>query len=96
MTCGLPSSIPNEPTSTESLADPILSSPSAAPNPNISLRVAPSTSHPMITRSKANTSKPKTFTDGTMQYSLPHALLAESDCSLTEPTCYTSAMKHPK
>ena len=50
----------------------------------------------MITRSKANTSKPKTYTDGIVQYPLPHAFLVEFDCFLTEPTCYTSAMKHKK
>uniref|UniRef100_A0A2N9ID99 Reverse transcriptase Ty1/copia-type domain-containing protein n=1 Tax=Fagus sylvatica TaxID=28930 RepID=A0A2N9ID99_FAGSY len=58
--------------------------------------IAPSPSHPMITRSKANISKPKHFHDGTVRYPLHHALLAETTPSLIEPTCYSSAVKVPQ
>uniref|UniRef100_A0A2N9GP72 Reverse transcriptase Ty1/copia-type domain-containing protein n=1 Tax=Fagus sylvatica TaxID=28930 RepID=A0A2N9GP72_FAGSY len=53
--------------------------------------------HPMKTRSQHQISKPKTYTDGTIRYPIPKALLAEttSDPDLTEPTCYTSASKSP-
>jgi hypothetical protein len=50
----------------------------------------------MITRSKANISKPKHFHDGTVRYPLHHALLAETTPSLIEPTCYSSAVKVPQ
>ena len=55
-------------------------------------------SHPMTTRSKNYISKPKSFTDGTVRYPLPRALLADGvDVAVSvEPTCYTSAMKDPK
>jgi hypothetical protein len=50
--------------------------------------------HPMTTRSQNQITKPKTFTDGTIRYPLPKALLAVTDCSTTsEPTCYSSAVK---
>uniref|UniRef100_A0A2N9IH96 Reverse transcriptase Ty1/copia-type domain-containing protein n=1 Tax=Fagus sylvatica TaxID=28930 RepID=A0A2N9IH96_FAGSY len=53
--------------------------------------------HPMKTQSQHQISKPKTYTDGTIRYPIPKALLAEttSDPDLTEPTCYTSASKSP-
>jgi hypothetical protein len=49
------------------------------------------------TRSHHQISKPKTYTNGTIRYPIPKALLAEttSDPVLTEPTCYTSACKSP-
>ena len=55
-------------------------------------------SHPMTTRSKNHISKPKSFTDGTVRYPLPCALLVDGvDVNISaEPTCYTSAMKDPK
>uniref|UniRef100_A0A2N9H017 Retroviral polymerase SH3-like domain-containing protein n=1 Tax=Fagus sylvatica TaxID=28930 RepID=A0A2N9H017_FAGSY len=56
--------------------------------------IAPS--HPMVTRSKANIFKPKQFHDGTVRYPLPHAFLAETASSLSEPTCYSSAVKDPQ
>jgi transposase InsO family protein len=59
-------------------------SPSPASHPPI---------HPMITRSKNQITKPKSFTDGTIRYPIPRALLAEVDSSAVEPTCYTSAIK---
>jgi hypothetical protein len=53
--------------------------------------------HPVKTRSHHQISKPKTYTNGTIRYPIPKALLAEttSDPVLTEPTCYTSACKRP-
>ena len=52
----------------------------------------------MTTRSKNHISKPKSFTDGTMRYPLPRALLVDDVVVAfsAEPTCYTSAMKDPK
>ena len=52
----------------------------------------------MTTRSKNHISKPKSFTDGTVRYPLPHALLVDGvNVNVSaEPTCYTSAMKDPK
>jgi hypothetical protein len=47
----------------------------------------------MITRSKNQIIKAKSFTDGTIRYPIPRALLAEVDSSAVEPTCYTSAIK---
>ena len=51
----------------------------------------------MKTRSHHQISKPKTYTDGTIRYPIPKALLAEttSDSDLPEPTCYTSTSKSP-
>ena len=46
------------------------------PNPSLATDQPPS--HPMVTRSKNHIIKPKKFTDGTIQYPLPSALLAES------------------
>uniref|UniRef100_A0A2N9FV57 Uncharacterized protein n=1 Tax=Fagus sylvatica TaxID=28930 RepID=A0A2N9FV57_FAGSY len=58
----------------------------AAPNPH--------PPHQMTTRSQNLITKPKTFTDGTIRYPLPKALLAVTDCSTaSEPTCYSSAVK---
>ena len=50
----------------------------------------------MMTKSKANISKPKQFNDGTVRYPLPHALLTETTLSPSEPTCYSSAVKVPQ
>jgi hypothetical protein len=54
--------------------------------------------HPMVTRSKNHISKPKHLTDGTIRYPLPKVLVAAAmdATTLTEPTCFTSASKHPK
>jgi hypothetical protein len=47
----------------------------------------------MTTRSKNQISKPKPFTDGTVKYPMPHALIAAVNSEISEPTCYTSAIK---
>jgi hypothetical protein len=48
----------------------------------------------MTTRSQNHISKPKVFTDGTVRYPLPKALIAVTACSTaSEPTCYSSAVK---
>ena len=73
---------PSHPTSIPTL-------PSQSPTP-----IAPS--HPMVTQSKANISKPKQFLDGTVRYPLHHAFLAKTDPSLSEPTCYSSVVKVPQ
>uniref|UniRef100_A0A2N9EUK2 Reverse transcriptase Ty1/copia-type domain-containing protein n=1 Tax=Fagus sylvatica TaxID=28930 RepID=A0A2N9EUK2_FAGSY len=82
-------STPETATVTSSASNPqIAPAPSpvpAAPNPH---------PHPMTTRSQNLITKPKTFTDGTIRYPLPKALLAVTDCSTaSEPTCYSSAVK---
>ncbi|KAM1764236.1 hypothetical protein ACFX11_003507 [Malus domestica] len=48
----------------------------------------------MVTRTKDDTRKPKSWTDGSIWYSFPHAL----SVSLTtdEPTCFTQAAHKPK
>ena len=49
--------------------------------------------HPMITRSKNSITKPKTFTNGTVRYPVPSALLTDGNPSIVEPTCFTNAVK---
>ena len=49
----------------------------------------------MAIQSKNNIIKPKTFTDGTIHYPIPHALLFYGVCS-SEATCYSFAVKDPK
>uniref|UniRef100_A0A2N9HY12 Reverse transcriptase Ty1/copia-type domain-containing protein n=1 Tax=Fagus sylvatica TaxID=28930 RepID=A0A2N9HY12_FAGSY len=86
--------LPNTPSDTHltPAASPENSSqtdPSSAPPP------PPPSSHPMMTRSKNQISKPKIPTDGTIRYPLPTALLAVTAGPLTvsEPTCFTVAVK---
>lgn len=47
----------------------------------------------MITQVRDGIIQPKTRTDGTVQYPLPHALLASLETE--EPTCFSQASKHP-
>jgi hypothetical protein len=47
--------------------------------------------HPIRTRSQNNVRTIKQLTDGTVHYPLPQALLSEA--ALTEPTCFTNAIK---
>ncbi|KAG1327876.1 hypothetical protein COCNU_01G018100 [Cocos nucifera] len=68
-----------------SLAEPAITSSSSLPRlPRdetlmVSTNVALATSnHPMQTCSRNNINKPKQFTDGTVRYPLPKALLASS------------------
>uniref|UniRef100_A0A2N9H9G4 Reverse transcriptase Ty1/copia-type domain-containing protein n=1 Tax=Fagus sylvatica TaxID=28930 RepID=A0A2N9H9G4_FAGSY len=53
--------------------------------------------HPMTTRSKNNITQPKHFTNGTVRYPIPKALLAEAhpDPGAVEPSCFTIANKSP-
>ena len=53
--------------------------------------------HPMTTRSKNHITQPKNFTDSTIRYPIPKALLAEAqpDPNTVEPTCFTIANKNP-
>ena len=68
---------------------------SSNPSPEISSTSTnpppPPPTHPMTTRSQNHISKPKTHTDGTIQYPIPKAFLAvtSSESDLPEPTCYT-------
>uniref|UniRef100_A0A2N9F894 Reverse transcriptase Ty1/copia-type domain-containing protein n=1 Tax=Fagus sylvatica TaxID=28930 RepID=A0A2N9F894_FAGSY len=77
---------------------PIPSSPPYAPLPS-SLPQPPlqNNTHPMTTRSKSNITQPKQFTDGTVRYPIPRALLAEAhpDPETVEPSCFTIANKSP-
>ncbi|CAL9010869.1 unnamed protein product, partial [Prunus brigantina] len=79
---------------------------STQPLPQLPAQHAPSTSvqptdpphaaapptHPMTTRLRAGIIQPKTHTDGTIQYPIPHGLLSAIDS--TEPTCFSQAHKH--
>jgi hypothetical protein len=47
----------------------------------------------MVTRAQNNVLKPKNFIDGTINYSLLGALLAESSPTDLEPTCFSSVVK---
>uniref|UniRef100_A0A2N9J5N8 Reverse transcriptase Ty1/copia-type domain-containing protein n=1 Tax=Fagus sylvatica TaxID=28930 RepID=A0A2N9J5N8_FAGSY len=71
--------------------------PDISPNPDAcSAPLLPHpSSHPMLTRSKNNITKPKTPTDGTVRYPLPTTLLvvAPGPLSVPEPTCFTMAIK---
>jgi hypothetical protein len=51
----------------------------------------------MTTRSKNQITQPKHFTDGTVRYPIPKALLAEAhpEPNTVEPTCFTIANKNP-
>jgi hypothetical protein len=92
---------------TPPLAHPIVTQPVdplATLNTNTSTSVAPHTTsqnisnntHSMTTRAKHGIVKPKIPIDGTTKYPLPHALLTEANLDLVEPTCYSSAIKHPQ
>jgi hypothetical protein len=59
-----------------------------------SLSIPPLNSHPILTRSKNQISKPKVFNDGTIRYPISHALIVETN-SFTKPTCYTKVIKDP-
>ena len=65
--------------------------PPPPPHPNTLTQPA----HPMAIQSKNNIIKPKTFTDGTIHYPIPHALLIYGVCS-SEATYYSFAVKDPK
>jgi hypothetical protein len=53
--------------------------------------------HPMTTRTQRAITKPRRFTDGTVRYPIPRALIATSyDPSLQEPTCFSTAVKIPE
>uniref|UniRef100_A0A2N9F027 Reverse transcriptase Ty1/copia-type domain-containing protein n=1 Tax=Fagus sylvatica TaxID=28930 RepID=A0A2N9F027_FAGSY len=86
--------------STESVL-PIHASPQRPSPQPVSASLPPSSanqipSHPMITRSQNNITKPRKPTDGTILYPIPRALLAAVDSSITEPTCYSTAVKIPE
>jgi len=62
----------------------------STPHPN-SPRPPLPTSHPMQTRSKSNIHKPRAFTDGTIFYPPPKALLTLKPSPTIEPTSFTTA-----
>ena len=47
----------------------------------------------MTTQSKNSITKPKNFTDDTVRYPVPHAILADGNEPIVEPTCFTTAVK---
>jgi hypothetical protein len=61
-----------------------------------SVVIPSSNQHPMLTRSKNNITKPKKSFDGTSNHPLPHALLTVTALDEVEPTCHSTAIKHPK
>jgi hypothetical protein len=101
--------IPESPSSLPDNLSPIDPENSSTTSPEISSTTPPENSsipanpppppptHPMKTRSHHQISKPKHYTDGTVRYPIPKALLAEvtHESELPEPTCYTSASKSP-
>uniref|UniRef100_A0A2N9GH75 Reverse transcriptase Ty1/copia-type domain-containing protein n=1 Tax=Fagus sylvatica TaxID=28930 RepID=A0A2N9GH75_FAGSY len=101
--------IPESPSSLPDNLSPIDPENSSTTSPEISSTTPPEISsipanpppppptHPMKTRSHHQISKPKHYTDGTVRYPIPKALLAEvtHESELPEPTCYTSASKSP-
>jgi hypothetical protein len=48
----------------------------------------------MVTQAQDNIYKPKVYTDGTVRYPLPRALIASLDLYDIEPTCFSTAVKH--
>uniref|UniRef100_A0A2N9HBX8 Reverse transcriptase Ty1/copia-type domain-containing protein n=1 Tax=Fagus sylvatica TaxID=28930 RepID=A0A2N9HBX8_FAGSY len=88
---------PNRPTSSSNTQAE--SAPDATPATEASFSSVPAATNPppphhMTTRSQHHISKPKVFTDGTVRYPLPKALIAVTACSTaSEPTCYSSAVK---
>ena len=47
----------------------------------------------MTTCSKNSITKPKTFTDDTVRYPIPHSFLAGGNEPIVEPTCFTTTVK---
>jgi hypothetical protein len=48
----------------------------------------------MVTRAQAHIHKPKIFTDGTIRYPLPRALIVSLDSTDIEPSCFSTAVKN--
>jgi hypothetical protein len=57
---------------------------------------APTRLHPMVTRAQNQIVQPRIFTDGRVKYPISWALLDVHDLALTEPTCYSNAVKVPE
>jgi hypothetical protein len=92
-----PNTATESPNPSSSIPSPT-SEPAPPPLPS-STRIPPHTStHPMLTRSRNNITKPNIPTDGTIRYPLPKALLATTNriSSIPEPTCFTTASKDPQ
>ena len=62
--------------------------------PNTSEPLLPS--HPMVTRTRDHTRRPKTYPDFVTRHPLPRELLAHCHQDEVEPTCFTQASKNPK
>ena len=52
--------------------------------------------HPMVTRTRDNTRRTKTYLDFVTRHPLPRGLVAHCNLGTVEPTCFTQANKHPK
>uniref|UniRef100_A0A2N9HT95 Reverse transcriptase Ty1/copia-type domain-containing protein n=1 Tax=Fagus sylvatica TaxID=28930 RepID=A0A2N9HT95_FAGSY len=89
----LPSSL--SPSSSETAAPLLPANRSSPSSPTHNQPQNPT--HPMTTRSKNHITQPKNFTDGTIRYPIPKALLAEAqpNPNTVEPTCFTIANKNP-
>ncbi|BBG99703.1 Far-red impaired responsive family protein, partial [Prunus dulcis] len=83
------SSRPDLPTS---LGPPASPSSTLASPPTQHAPAAIPPSHTMVTRLRAGVIQPKTRTDGTVRYPLPHGLLSVGVTH--EPTCFSQAHKH--
>jgi hypothetical protein len=57
---------------------------------------APTRLHPMVTRAQNQIVQPRIFTDGRVKYPISRALLVVQDLAITEPTCYSNAVKIPE
>ncbi|XXG77414.1 hypothetical protein AAC387_Pa08g1571 [Persea americana] len=50
----------------------------------------------MVTRTRDNTRRPKSYPDFVTRHPLPRGLVAHCNLDTVEPTCFTQANKHPK
>jgi hypothetical protein len=81
---------PSSPTSVSIYSSSIPSVSSLA-EPDVSSMQQPLCLHPMRTRSQNNVRTIRQLIDGIVRYPLPQALVSEA--TLTEPTCFTNAVK---
>jgi hypothetical protein len=62
------------------------------PSSNSYTDTPPAWLHPMRTRSLNHIFQQRQFTDGTIRYPAPRALVAETHSALSEPTCFSNAV----
>ncbi|XP_042984766.1 pectinesterase inhibitor 10-like [Carya illinoinensis] len=91
-TSSSPSILGPPPSSSTSHSSP---SSSSSPSTQDSRSFAtPQPAHPMITRSRTNALRPRQYTDGTIKWPPPRALISISSDIPETPTCYTIAQQH--